>query len=210
MPCPTPLVKAVASEDLESTAPLWAELIEESVGRTKLAPLPTLLSQVRARMAASALSVAQGGTATYRLSVAFDDSGTALGLASMRVLDAGPLMAASAVIVDVVHVARAHRRSGVGRALLGDAVSFAGTCGVEDVTVHVPTGARELNRFYASWGFTARTTRRGTSVMALRRRVGLDLLTVAPQGSNDLPQLARLLRRRALLGARMPRTGRNR
>ena len=65
----------------------------------------------------------------------------------------GPVSSAAGRPIDYLHVRRSSA-AGVGRALLAAAAWFADEVGAEDVSVNVPSGLREANRFYAKIGFT--------------------------------------------------------
>lgn len=201
----TAVVRPASVADLAATVPLWDELRAES-GLDQLFPeLPDVLAALGDRLVASTRDVAAGLPASCRLAVAYDRAGVPVGICLQRVVDGGPLALTSSVLVEVLHVAKAHRRSGVGRQLLGDAVCFATDCGVDDLVAQAPGGARDLNRFLARWGFAQGTLRRGTAVGALRRRLGPQAPAGAADGSADLTHVQRLLRRRAVLGARLAR-----
>ena len=201
-------VRPVGLADLERTVALWEQVLASKEIGGQLPPLPDLLERLRALMRDSERAVTENRPATYRLSIATAGDDRAIGLVSLRVVDAGPLVSAASVVVDVVHVAKEHRRAGVGRALLAEAVCFASSVGADDLSVHVPTGLRDVNRFYANWGFAARTVRRGTSVTSLRRKIGVEARATPPESAADLPQIQRLLRRRAVLGSRLARPAR--
>lgn len=201
------VVDVVDDTGVAATAPLWEDLAAAADSQVQLPAVPELLVRIQARMASSAAAVAGGGPATYRLVSARDEAGELVGIASMRLSDGGPLVAPSAVILDVVHVAPSHRRSGVGRALLVEAARFGSAAGVDELSVHVPNGSRELNRFYAGWGFAPRTLRRSMPIAALCRRLGVESGGVGAE-LDQVGQLHRLLRRRAVLGGRVPRPAR--
>jgi GNAT superfamily N-acetyltransferase len=180
---------------------MWRAIVDETEGQVRLPAVPELLARIRERMVASAIAVDAGRPPTYELAVAVDEAGEIVGLVSVRLSDGGPFVAPTAVVADLVHVTRPYRRHGVGKALLAEVAHFALAAGAEEVGIHVPTGARELNRFYAGWGFGPQTVRRTVPVAALRRRLG----PAAGAGSADeLGHLQRLLRRRAVLGRRVP------
>lgn len=196
------VVRPAGPDDLDATVTLWEELQAEGGRGQRLPALPEVLTGIAARLAADAREVEAGRPPGARLAVAYDHGGEPVGMCFMRVVDGGPLALSRTVLVDVTHVAKAHRRSGIGRQLLREVVRFAAAVGVDDLLVQAPSGARDLNRFFAGWGFAQGPVRRGTSVAALRRRLGPEAHAGAIEGVTDLTQLQRLLRRRALLGAR--------
>jgi GNAT superfamily N-acetyltransferase len=204
----TAVVRPAGTADLDSTVGLWEELREES-DHAALFPEPAaVLAGLRSRLAADARAVEAGRPTTCRLAVAYDHEGAPIGMCFMRVVDGGPLALAETVLVDITHVAKAHRRSGVGRQLLREVVRFAAAAGVDDLVVQAPSGARDLNRFFAGWGFAQGQLGRASSVAALRRRLGPEApgtINESIDGATDVTQLQRLLRRRAVPGARLAR-----
>jgi GNAT superfamily N-acetyltransferase len=195
------LVRQATVDDVGELSPLWAEFQELS-GPTHGAPSPHDIGErVRERIATSAAIVAAGGRPTYRLVIATID-GVAVGFASLSVLDHGLLTAASAVLVDVVHVVGTHRKAGVGTSLLREAVGLADEVGATDVVVNVPPSMRDVNRFYARHGFSPMVLRRSAPVAQLRRRLGVEPRLDARDATGDLSTVQRALRRRALLTPR--------
>lgn len=183
--------RAVGPEELEPTRPLW-EQVHDGIRRVKSVPdVDTVLEQVAARLRRASAEVDAGERESYRLVVAYD-AGTPVGLAALRLGDLGPLQAPTTVITDVLHVERAHRRGGVGKALLEATAAYVASVGAHDVCVHVPAGDRNANRYYARWGFSAPMMRRTISLTVLRRKLGL-----VPDRTPA--------RRRALLHARIAR-----
>ncbi len=195
-------VRALTLGELERTRPLW-----DAVARDATSVLPTpdadgLVERVRARLVESERAARQGQPPTFRVGVAWAPQDEPVGLVLMRIGDSGPLVPGPLVVVDLLHVRADYRRAGVGRALLGAVACFTTAVDVGEISVHVPTGAREANRFYARWGFAPLTTRRGTALAKLQRRLPADAELVE-QG-----RLRVLRRRRAALGARVVRTPR--
>ena len=112
----------------------------------------------------------------------------------------GPLTSVSAVQLNHVVVASAHRRSGVGHALLAEATAYADAVGAEHIIVGVAPALREANRFYARLGFSPVVVRRMTSVSALRRRL--------TDGEHPVAAVEELARRRLIARPRLARTRR--
>jgi GNAT superfamily N-acetyltransferase len=109
----------------------------------------------------------------HRVVLAVDeDSAEPLGMAVLGVDPASALLDLPAVSVSHLLVAPAHRRRGVGRALLAAAVGYADELGMDHVIVGVSTTGREANRFFARLGFAPLTLRRIAPVCALRRTLG--------------------------------------
>lgn len=201
----TAVVRPATAADLDATLGLWEELRAESRLDPLFPGLADLVAALGERLAASESGADGGLPGACRLSVAYDRDGTAIGMCLLRILDGGPLTGANSVLVEVLHVTKAHRRGGVGRALLREAAGYAADVGVDDIVAQAPGGARDMNRYLARWGFAQGTLRRGTSVAALRRRLGPQVAG-ADGLTADLTHVQRLLRRRAVLGARLARS----
>ena len=102
-----------------------------------------------------------------------------------------------AVHVHYLHVRPAHRRRGIGGALLAAAVSFAEECGAEHVVANVSSQLREAQRFYARLGFGPVVVRRVAPVSVLRRRL------TAERASRGRAPVDELSARRRTARARM-------
>ena len=106
-------------------------------------------------------------------------SETADGLAVLGIDPLSLVLGAPQVTVDTFVVHRAHRRQGVGSALLGAAVAFATESGAAHVVASVGGHEAERQRFLAQMGFAPLTTRRIVSLeglartLAARRRGGV-------------------------------------
>ncbi len=194
-------IRAVTAHEIDSLADLWTELLSQE--RTTLSAPGTLdiAERVRERMASSDDGVAAGGRPTFRIIVA-DVEGAPVGFASLSVVDRGLLAVSSAVVVDVVHVSGKHRKHGVGTALLREAAGFADEVGAGDVVVNVPPTHREVNRFFARYGFTPMVVRRSAPIGQLRRRLGVEPRLDPRDTTIDLTPTQRSLRRRALITPR--------
>ena len=195
------MVRVATEDDLGSLGPLWDEC-RALAGAAVVATRPAeILDRVRDQLRASQRAVESGGHPTYRLVyVAADDQ--PVGFASFSVVERGLATPASAVLVDVVHVDGGRRKSGVGTALLREAVVFADEVGAGDVMVNVPPTARDVNRFYARLGFAPVVVRRTAPVGHLRRKLGVEPRLDARDATVDLTPVQRSLRRRALLTPR--------
>jgi GNAT superfamily N-acetyltransferase len=194
-------LRPVAAGELEQTAAVWLQMRDELPATAPCVDVAELLVRIEDRMAASDRAVEREGDPTYALTLALDD-GTPVGLSSVSVVDQALFSVARSVQVDALYVAPGHRRFGVGRALLEDAVRFAAARGAEQLEVRMPANARALNRFFSGWGFTPGVGNRTASVPALARRLGLkDTVAPVPE-SLPTPARQRLLRRRVVLGGR--------
>nr|WP_269328982.1 GNAT family N-acetyltransferase [Kineosporia babensis] len=107
------------------------------------------------------------------------------------------LTGATALCLDEFYVAAAHRRHGVGRALLVHVAGQAERLGVEQIVAEVPLGSKDAQRYFAKLGFAPVLVRRACTPAVLRRRLsGAD----ARRGT-----LEHLLSRRRSLRARARR-----
>jgi ribosomal protein S18 acetylase RimI-like enzyme len=107
------------------------------------------------------------------LLLAADESGAVVGLLSARddavgAIDLTPVLHVTHLMVDP-----AHRRRGIGRALLAAAVRLADERGVEHVLTTAAAGSREGNRYLARIGFAPLVVHRIAPTSALRRSLGM-------------------------------------
>ncbi|HKC26552.1 MAG TPA: GNAT family N-acetyltransferase [Jatrophihabitans sp.] len=107
------------------------------------------------------------------LLVAADDTGAVVGMLSSRsdavgAIDLTPVLHVTHLMVD-----QAHRRRGVGRALLAAAVKLAEEDGVEHLLATAAAGSREGNRYLARIGFAPLVVHRIASTSTLRRALGM-------------------------------------
>ena len=176
----------------------------DATGHGRRLAVPAVLDigeRVRERILASDDAVAAGRRPTYRVVVAEVD-GDLVGFASLSVVDRGLLSSTAAVVVDVVHVSGSQRKHGVGTALLREAAGFADEVGAGDVVVNVPPSHRDVNRFFARYGFTPMVVRRSAPIGQLRRRLGVEPRLDPRDTTVDLTPVQRSLRRRVLLTPR--------
>ena len=194
------VVRPLAAAEIESLAPLWTEFLSQEQA-VAVPGSVDIGERVRERMLASEQAVSDGRRPTYRVIVAEAD-GVPVGFASLSVVDRGLLSASAAIVVDVVHVAGSHRKHGVGTALLREAAGFADEVGAGDVVVNVPPAQREVNRFFARYGFAPMVVRRSATIGQLRRRLGVEPRLDPRDTTIDLTPVQRSLRRRVLLTPR--------
>ena len=188
-------VRQARESDAAALAVLWDEFRLQEPLTGLAGATPDVPERVRSRIAESDRAVAEGGSPSYRLLVAFVD-GEPVGFASVSVVERGLLAQTCAVLVDVVHVSDRHRKRGVGTMLLREAVAMADEIGASDVVVNTPTRGRDVNRFYARLGFAPLVVRRSSPVGALRRKLGVE---PRPDVTGELTPVQRSMRRRALL-----------
>jgi GNAT superfamily N-acetyltransferase len=104
---------------------------------------------------------------------------TAVGLAVLGIDPLSLVLGCPQVTVDTFVVHRAHRRQGVGSALLGAAARYAAENGAAHVVASVGGHEAERQRFFAQMGFAPLTTRRVVALenlartLAARQRAGV-------------------------------------
>jgi GNAT superfamily N-acetyltransferase len=116
---------------------------------------------------------------------------TAVGLAVLGIDPLSLVLGAPQVTVDTFVVHRAHRRQGVGSALLAAAVTFAAENGAAHVVASVGGHEAERQRFLAQMGFAPLTTRRIVSLEGLART-----LAARKRGGGTVPAPRRAAQRR--------------
>jgi len=199
---PAVSVRALAADEISALGPLWTDFLSSSPATVVPGSLD-IGERVSERIRESAAAVEAGLRPTYRLVLAELD-GAPVGFASYSVVERGLLSATAAIVVDVVHVAEGQRKHGVGTALLREAAGFADEVGATDVVVNVPPSHRDVNRFFARYGFSPMVVRRTAPIGALRRRLGVEPRVDPRDATVDLTPVQRSLRRRVLLTARKP------
>lgn len=155
-------VRDVELDHIEAVAPLWDEAWRAGGRRRAGMPLGLSLDRMRRRVEAAAF----GG---FRFIAAWVDD-RPVGLATVSLTDGGPMMDAPGVHIHMLHVADDHRNLGIGTALLVEVVNWADQLGSEQVVVDVPPASKDVQRWYARWGFGPYLQRRVASTAAIRRR----------------------------------------
>jgi GNAT superfamily N-acetyltransferase len=164
---PTVTVRDAGPDDLPALMTMWRELRDLGGRLERSMPQATedgVLDRLRT----------VGDDPASRALVA-DLDGQPAGMAVLTCTAYAPLFDQSAVHVHYLHVRDGFRRRGVGRALLGAAVSMADEVGAEHVITSVLPQLRETQRFYARLGFGPIVVRRSVPVSMLRRRLAGDL-----------------------------------
>jgi len=147
------------------------------------------------------LAVLPGSNAGSGASLDPAASETAVGLAVLGVDPLSLVLGAPQVTVDTFVVHRAHRRHGVGSALLGAAAAFAAENGAAHVVASVGSHEAERQRFFAQMGFAPLTTRRVVALNSLART-----LAARERGGFTVPAPRRAAsRRRSLPTVPVPR-----
>ncbi len=160
---PPVIVRDVRTEDLPAVLELWQELRELGGRVERTTPAPSIEGAIGRLRAIDADPDARALVALVGDEVA-----------GMTVLTRGPYAALfdqMSVHVHYLHVRESCRRSGVGKALLAAAATFADEAGAEHVMTSVLPTLRETNRFYARLGFAPVVVRRSVPVALLRRKL---------------------------------------
>lgn len=167
----TPVVTRTAViGDLPVLLALWQELREVGA-RAERAVNPVATPDIAGRLS-DAL-----GRPDCRLVIAFVD-GQPAGMAMFHAVRPDPLSDSTVLQMMHVVVAKAHRRRGVGHALVAAAADVADELRIEYVSVGVYPSLREASRFYARLGFAQVMVRRVAPVAVLRRRLAGDVATL--------------------------------
>lgn len=139
------------------------------------------------------LTAVPGGTVLVAVSAA-DVVGLLLGRLTLPNL----FTDRTSLAVDAVYVAPAHRRRGVGHALMLGATELAVAAGAEHVYVAPLPGARGMQRFFVQLGFAPAAGHRVATTAALHRRLTHDAPVArrSPRRIEDLIARRRESRRR--------------
>lgn len=125
--------------------------------------------------------------------------GEPVGMAVLRVAEAGPLSPTLVSHLSHMVVIGCARRKGVGRALVAAATEWGERRGVEQMVAHVDPGQREASRFFARLGFAPVSVRRVATISVLRRQFsGADVIRATTRIAARRPI------RRLRLGAGLP------
>ncbi len=193
---------------LAGTAEIWELIRQSAPSVAQSVTVEAVLDRIRSRMDASARGTEQGRPETYALTTAVAEDDAPVGLVSVSAVDDSLFASSRVVVIDALHVVPEHRRRGIGRDLLLEALDFATRLGADEIAVQTPQHTRELNRFFSDWGFAPGVVRRSTPAAALGRRLGVEAGTEPAEEAAALSHMQRLLRRRAVLVGRTSRTGR--
>ncbi len=160
---PQVIVRAATTEDAPALLELWQQVLAQSgpAGRTSEAPT---VESVRSRLEALHVDPQR------RLLVGVDGSAV-VGLAHVVREPLTPLHDEASVRVSYFHVDEAHRRRGVGTALVTAAAAFGEQVGAGHVVADCNPAARETNRFFARLGFGQLLVQRTVPLAVLRRRL---------------------------------------
>ncbi|MBC7291791.1 MAG: GNAT family N-acetyltransferase [Actinotalea sp.] len=172
-------VRQVEPGDVDGVLALvLAARAESSVGSQVCSAEPDVLQQQLA-----ALTAIPGGTVLVAV------SGTeVVGLLLGRITEPNLFTDRANLAVDVVYVAAAHRRRGVGHALMLGATEAALAASAEQVYVAPLPGARGMQRFFVQLGFAPAAAHRVATTTTLHRRLAHDV-PVARRGPRRIEDL---------------------
>jgi len=163
----SPVATRTASlTDVPALSGLWRELRKVG-GRAERAVNPVAVPDIAERLTATIEDPACRVVLACEL-------GEPVGMAVLRAYSPDPLSESRVVQVMHVIVAGAHRRRGVGHALVAAATEFADELEIEHLTAGVYPSLRDASRFYARLGFAPVLVQRVATVAAVRRRLGTD------------------------------------
>src|SRR3954464_4289286 len=173
----TPVVTRIAvADDVPVLHALWQELSEVGA-RAEKAVNPVVTPDIAERLAEAIRRP------DCRVVLAFVDDAPA-GMAMFQAVQPDPLSDSTVLRMIHVVVGKAHRRRGVGHALVAagpavvaPAADVADELGIEHVSVGVYPSLREASRFYARLGFAQVMVQRVVPTAMLRRRLCGDLTT---------------------------------
>ena len=170
MPRPSVFVRQASRKDAGELLDMWSELRELTRTMDRAAPVPT------ERGVHERLDAAEADPNLRILVAELDDQ-----VAGMAVLTHQPyavLFDTRSVHLHFMHVRPAHRRRGVGHALVAAAAAFAEEVGAEQMMTSTLPQTRDENRFFARLGFSPVVIRRAATVATVRRRLAADAGTV--------------------------------
>jgi len=180
-------VRDAVPEDAEALVRIWSDL-RRGTERT-----PGQSPEVEAANAVARIAV----DPDQRLLVGVIDD-QVVGAAHLLRARISPIHSETAIHMTHLHVLGQHRRHGVGKALIGAAVTWA----EEKDTAHLLTAAsvhsRDANRFMARLGLTQVATVRGASVGSVRSRLPVEPPAGAMATSRNHRSVGQVLAQRRL------------
>lgn len=186
-------VRSVEPGDVDGVLTLvLAARAESSVGSQVCTAERDVLQQQLAT-----LTAIPGGTVLVAVSGA-----EVVGLLLGRVTEPNLFTDRASLAVDAVYVTAAHRRRGVGHALMLGATEVALAAAAEHVYVAPLPGARGMQRFFVQLGFAPAAAHRVAAAAALHRRLSQDAPVArrSPRRIEDLIARRRESRRRGADG----------
>lgn len=121
-----------------------------------------------------------------------------VGAAHLLRASISPIHTEMAIHVTHLHVLGAHRRHGVGKALIEAAVSWAEEKDTPHLLAAASVHSRDANRFMARLGLTQIATVRGASIPALRARLPVEPPPGAMVSSRNQRSVGQVLAQRRL------------
>ncbi len=156
-------VREAVPEDAAALLEIWADLRRTGSDRAN----PTAEEEAAGSLARIAAD------SDERMLVAVVDA-KVVGAVHLLRTAISPLHAETAIHVTHLHVLGGHRRHGIGKALMGAAVSWAEEKDTAHLIAAVASSSRDGNRFMARLGLSPLATVRGTSVSALRAKLPVE------------------------------------
>jgi ribosomal protein S18 acetylase RimI-like enzyme len=142
-----PAVRPAEPRELDRVAALWTLLLAHHSGEPGLAPARAPEAALRAHL------VALAGSRDGAVLVA-DRDGALEGFAAVRIARRPALFAETARgEIEALFVRAEVRRSGVGRALAGEALAWLASRGLRRAAITVAAGNTEGQRFWRALGF---------------------------------------------------------
>lgn len=166
MPRPQVFTRTATMADVPVLAELWVEL-RQLGGRAERAVNPVAVPDIAERLLEAVTS------ADFRVVLACVDDRPA-GMAVLRAVRPDPLSDSRVVQISHLVVDPAHRRRGIGHALVAAAADYADDQQIEHVVAGLYPSLRDASRFYARLGFAPVMVQRVAPVGVLRRRLGSD------------------------------------
>ena len=190
------LVREADPTDVDALLRVWSPDVRE--GAADLAP------SVRPEAQASVARIA--ADPDQRLLVAAVD-GKVVGAVHLVRAGLSPVHCESAVHVTHLHVLEAHRRRGVGRALMEAVVSWAEAKDTVHVIAAASAGSRDANRFMARLGLGQVAVLRGATVAGLRAKLPVEPPAAARVGSRNTRTVGQVLVQRRSMRRSQARLG---
>lgn len=166
-------------------------------GETSVGPAVCTSDAVTLAQQLGAFTAVPGGTV---LVACVEDA--VVGMVLGRLVGPNPFTPDVSLAVEAVYVSPAHRRRGVGHALMESAAEVAATAGAVQVFATPLPGARGMNRFLVQLGFTPAGNHRATTTAALQRRLAQDPSVPRRAGTRGLEDLIARRRRSRSAAAR--------
>jgi predicted N-acetyltransferase YhbS len=169
-------LRCALPSDAPALVELWSEVLRRGDRDDQVADLLLIIERAAA-------------AADERLVVAEYD-GEVAGAVHLQVTTFSPINLEQTVLAISPHVLPQYRRRGVGRALIGAAVSYADEAGVGHVATAAASTSRDANRFMARLALGPQAMLRVASTHAVRAKLSAaQRPSVHRSGGRHLPQV---------------------